>query len=280
MDNKVHICEYCGKEHDGTYGSGRFCCKSCAVGWVSKNQSLETKRKKTLKTQGNFKRVREEVKLGLRDERSLGASRKGYWTEEAKSRHSEIMTEVMNRVEVREKLSESLTGVPISEERKLKQSHTMLEKSARGELKGFPKRNQTSFAEILWMRILDNNGVRYEREKVLVKSTDLGVKESGSYFLDFYIPEINLDFEVDGGLHDSPEAIEHNKLRDERIRSIGMNVLRIHFIPPTSIFKKRLIKKQVDEVFEYMRSLGLEVYNSFDDSSLYSDDSEEFDTED
>lgn len=23
-------CEYCGKEHDGTYGSGRFCCAQCA----------------------------------------------------------------------------------------------------------------------------------------------------------------------------------------------------------------------------------------------------------
>lgn len=23
-------CEYCGKEHDGSYGSGRFCCESCA----------------------------------------------------------------------------------------------------------------------------------------------------------------------------------------------------------------------------------------------------------
>lgn len=22
-------CEACGKEHDGSYGSGRFCCKSC-----------------------------------------------------------------------------------------------------------------------------------------------------------------------------------------------------------------------------------------------------------
>lgn len=23
------FCEFCGKEHDGSYGSGRFCCKSC-----------------------------------------------------------------------------------------------------------------------------------------------------------------------------------------------------------------------------------------------------------
>ena len=31
------ICENCGKEHDGTYGSGRFCSKECARSYSSKN---------------------------------------------------------------------------------------------------------------------------------------------------------------------------------------------------------------------------------------------------
>lgn len=26
----MYVCEYCGKEHDGTYGSGRFCSPSCS----------------------------------------------------------------------------------------------------------------------------------------------------------------------------------------------------------------------------------------------------------
>lgn len=26
----MKICEYCGKEHEGSYGSGRFCCARCA----------------------------------------------------------------------------------------------------------------------------------------------------------------------------------------------------------------------------------------------------------
>jgi hypothetical protein len=30
------ICEYCGKEIDGLYGSGRFCNKHCAVGYSTK----------------------------------------------------------------------------------------------------------------------------------------------------------------------------------------------------------------------------------------------------
>ena len=31
------ICEYCGKEHNGSYGSGRFCSEECARSYSTKN---------------------------------------------------------------------------------------------------------------------------------------------------------------------------------------------------------------------------------------------------
>jgi hypothetical protein len=31
-------CEECGKEHDGSYGLGRFCCKFCRCSFNSKKQ--------------------------------------------------------------------------------------------------------------------------------------------------------------------------------------------------------------------------------------------------
>lgn len=34
-NNQVFICENCSKEHDGSYGSGRFCCKECKQRFVS-----------------------------------------------------------------------------------------------------------------------------------------------------------------------------------------------------------------------------------------------------
>lgn len=37
------ICENCGKEHDGSYGSGRFCCKSCAISFGNKQRSKESR---------------------------------------------------------------------------------------------------------------------------------------------------------------------------------------------------------------------------------------------
>lgn len=42
------ICENCGKEHDGTYGSGRFCCKECAKSFSTKNTSGQLKEAKCI----------------------------------------------------------------------------------------------------------------------------------------------------------------------------------------------------------------------------------------
>lgn len=39
------ICENCGKEHDGSYGSGRFCCKSCSIAFGNKHRIRKKKEK-------------------------------------------------------------------------------------------------------------------------------------------------------------------------------------------------------------------------------------------
>ena len=43
----MKVCENCGKEHDGSYGSGRFCSKECAKSYSSK--SLDNTNKKLAK---------------------------------------------------------------------------------------------------------------------------------------------------------------------------------------------------------------------------------------
>lgn len=48
------ICEQCGKEHDGTFGSGRFCCRSCSNKWVALHQSDEAKARKVEKGKKNL----------------------------------------------------------------------------------------------------------------------------------------------------------------------------------------------------------------------------------
>lgn len=49
MDNQRFICENCGLEHNGNYGSGRFCSEKCAKSYSTKNESKELKEAKCIK---------------------------------------------------------------------------------------------------------------------------------------------------------------------------------------------------------------------------------------
>ena len=45
---KTHyICEQCGNEHDGSYGSGRFCSKECKIAYIGKLHDKEHRTKET-----------------------------------------------------------------------------------------------------------------------------------------------------------------------------------------------------------------------------------------
>ena len=91
----MKICEYCGKEHDGSYGSGRFCCARCARKFANRFVDEDGRKRQVQalldpvnrqKTAETRKRKSEErKKLGLdkpRDPRStlLPSLRKGTYT--------------------------------------------------------------------------------------------------------------------------------------------------------------------------------------------------------
>lgn len=48
-------CEKCGKEHDGSYGSGRFCSAHCARSFSTLNNRLEINQKVSETLRKNFK---------------------------------------------------------------------------------------------------------------------------------------------------------------------------------------------------------------------------------
>ena len=55
---KLRKCEYCGKEHDGSFGSGRFCCSDCAKKYslsFSKGKKPEDKSTKEEKVEESCK---------------------------------------------------------------------------------------------------------------------------------------------------------------------------------------------------------------------------------
>lgn len=70
------------------------------------------------------------------------------------------------------------------------------------------------------MTVLDNNGIKYERE-VYIKQYQ--------YFLDFVIKKDDriINLEIDGRQHLEREAREHDNLRDVRMISLGYEVYRV-----------------------------------------------------
>lgn len=66
----IKLCEVCGKEHDGTYGSGRFCSYSCKQKYSSKKGSVArakaTKEKLGIKCKCEFCGEEFQSKLDLR----------------------------------------------------------------------------------------------------------------------------------------------------------------------------------------------------------------------
>ena len=65
------ICERCGCEHDGSFGSGRFCSKSCANAHTrteeSKKKTSESIRKWNAKRNRKPKHIQRELKRQLRE---------------------------------------------------------------------------------------------------------------------------------------------------------------------------------------------------------------------
>jgi len=48
-------CENCNQEHDGNYGSGRFCCKKCARSFSTKAKRKEINQKVSKKLKDRAK---------------------------------------------------------------------------------------------------------------------------------------------------------------------------------------------------------------------------------
>ena len=77
-------------------------------------------------------------------------------------------------------------------------------------------RNAGNLAEaLLWRELKQNNlGVSFVRQQTI-----------GNYVADFYCREKKLVVEIDGSSHDN--KYEHDKVRDEYMKKLGMRVLRV-----------------------------------------------------
>ncbi len=121
-----------------------------------------------------------------------------------------------------------------------------------GRHKGWQSRDKTSYAEQLWIKVLDNNHIPYQREFVVNKKT-LGLNDSSNFFLDFLLPG-NIDLEIDGKQHNYEDRKEHDKERDAILSQHGYTIYRIQWINPNTPSNKLKVQNQIKEFLDWYHS--------------------------
>lgn len=227
------LCEQCGKEHDGTFGSGRFCCRSCSNKYVALHQSPEAKARKVATGKKN-----------LRNDTQLGKPH----TEETKRKISESVRKALEDSTLRYKMSISSRGRVVSPSTRRKISEALRLSHKEGRNKGWISRNIHSYAEEFWKSVLDNNSINYIQEFKVLKSS-IGAPGGGCYFLDFLL-EGNVDLEIDGKQHYELSRKEHDKIRDSYLESAGFKVYRIKYKDPRNSL---IVKEDIDKFLSWYK---------------------------
>ena len=228
------ICEKCKKEYfliDGF--SKRFCSSSCAhfrVFTVHKVMTAEAKQK---------------ISAGLKkyfSENRLAGSKAN--VNRPKRQLPEIAIEHTRQAALKKDKSY------ITDEYRKKMSENAKAFLASGKIKPWQSRKVTSYAEKFWMKVLDNNDIKYERE-VKIKH------EKSNYFLDFLI-EINhvkIDLEIDGKQHQYEDRALSDSIRDKFLMNEGFLVYRIKWNNLNTKSGSLLIKEKIDGFLSFYRSL-------------------------
>lgn len=244
LDEK-HTCENCGKVMTEYYGSGRFCSAKCARGFSTKNNREEISRKVSESLKGNV--VPWNKGLTYENDKLKGLQ----WTDEQKTKQSNKMKEIMSNPEVRLNISNKLKGRTLSEESRKKISEKVKASFEDGRNQAWKTRkNMESYAEKFWRQVLDSNNISYKQEFRIARS-EFGLKHGGCFFLDFLIDD-KIDLEIDGKQHYELVRQEHDKERDELMKSKGYIVYRIKFINPLNSV---LVEKQIKDFLNWYNNV-------------------------
>jgi very-short-patch-repair endonuclease len=105
------------------------------------------------------------------------------------------------------------------------------------ELQKANRQNPTPAEEILWRVLRGGNleGVRFLRQKAF-----------GRYIADFYCASAKLVIELDGEVHDTPEAQIYDAIRTETLESRGLQIIR---------FRNEMVLEQLPEVIKKIKEI-------------------------
>ncbi|KGT48719.1 endonuclease domain-containing protein [Acinetobacter sp. HR7] len=94
------------------------------------------------------------------------------------------------------------------------------------------RNNMTEAEKLLWSKLRGKQilGLQFYRQKPIL-----------NYIVDFYCPAANLVIECDGSQHFTDDGLESDRIRDEALDQLGLNILR---------FDNRQVVRQIDDVVE------------------------------
>lgn len=226
-------CKKCGKELTEWFGSGQFCSRACAN---SRTHSQHTKSKIANTLSKKSKSDKTNVCVICKKDFHCKSNRKT------------CSAECLKQLNViRASKSNADPNV------RMKISNTQKQRVANGTHTGWKSRKIISYPQKFFMGVLDNNGIQYiHNYKVLQKDLDQSL--TSCYFLDFYLPNYNIDLQIDGKQHKYLDRIEQDRKRDQLL-SQKYNVYRIQWNEINSQNGKILIKQKIDQFLKYIQDV-------------------------
>ena len=236
------VCENCGKEHDGSYGSGRFCSSTCRSKFngkqSNKNGKLSNHRPFIIRhntKEGGWKccrcgevfETRRKKQLHFKEAHSttvkIGSWSKGL-TKETNDSLKKISDTYRKHLE-EGKIKPSQLGKPLSETHKKKISEGMKKAHIEGRAHNIgesrwnnkPSYPEKWFMEMLFKEFQMKEGLEYKREYPFHR-----------YSLDFAWIDKKKAIEIDGEQHERfIKQKERDKNKDELLKQEGWIFLRI-----------------------------------------------------
>jgi len=80
------------------------------------------------------------------------------------------------------------------------------------------RKDMTEAEKVFWEMVRDRrmSGLKFRRQQII-----------DGFIVDFYCDSLGLCVEIDGGIHDSEEQREYDKLRDEALAIRDLKILRL-----------------------------------------------------
>lgn len=204
MENQLFICENCGKEHDGSYGSGRFCSDSCRHSFCAKkvknrvnNFNIKPKIEGWQSKCGQTFLTRKLLRLHNKDCKECKKLKEDFYKKQGENYKKNIKEG---------KIKLYWKGKKHSEESKRKISESMKKAHKDGRAWNIGKsrwNNEPSYPEKWFIKVIKNEfeNKNYIREYPFYK-----------FSLDFAWVDKKICVEIDGDQH---ERFDEQKKRDD-----------------------------------------------------------------